>query len=77
MIRIISTPVFAIHRKKSYTHIDTKPEDLLNKAKYEKERYIVCYIVSLPFSKFDSILACKYNFGKFLSKLIENVMKKY
>ena len=41
MIRIISTPVFAILRKKSYTHIDTKPEDLLNKAKYEKERYML------------------------------------
>ena len=41
MIRIISTAVFAIHRKKSYTHIDTKTEDLLNKAKYEKERYML------------------------------------
>ena len=41
MIRIISTPVFAIHRKKSYTHIDTRPEDLLNKAKYEKELRLI------------------------------------
>ena len=31
MIRIISTPVFAIHRKKSYIHIDINPEDLLKK----------------------------------------------
>ena len=45
MIRIISTPVFAILRKKSYTHIDTKPEDLLNKAKYEKERYRILYVI--------------------------------
>ena len=45
MIRIISTPVFAIHRKKSYTHIDTRPEDLLNKAKYEKERYRILNVI--------------------------------
>ena len=43
MIRIISTPVFAIHRKKSYIHIDANPEDLLNKDKYEKEGYMTSH----------------------------------
>ena len=37
MIRIISTPVFAIHRKKFRIHIDTNPEDLSNKTKYKCE----------------------------------------
>ena len=46
MIRIISTPVFAIHRKKSYTQIDTKPEDLLNKTKYEKNDIGYCMLYS-------------------------------
>ena len=47
MIRIISTPVFAIHRKTSYTHIDTRPEDLSNKAKYEKERYMLYIFLTI------------------------------
>ena len=65
MIRIISTPVFAIHRKKSYIHIDTNPEDLLKKLSMKRT------------INFDVILRCKYDFGKFLSSLIKNVMKKY
>ena len=37
MIRIISAPVFAIHRKKF--RIDTNPEDYSNKTKYKCEQH--------------------------------------